>query len=110
MPTPLGTSKANRDSRRWTTPEQTAWLAGQTTAYAAAKADGRSCLNVFWVKLFNDWFARWPEAAAPSSLGPQANGTGALAVTEEDVEAVKKVKKVCTYCCSDAYELIMFWL
>jgi len=92
-------SKGDGDSRRWTTPEQTAWLGDQKNAYAAAKAQGRSSLHVFWVKLFKDWFACWPEAVAPSSLGPQAEGTEVPAATKEDVEVVKRVKRVCAYWC-----------
>lgn len=107
---PLRISKGNGDGRRWTTTEQTAWLVDQKTAYANAKAKGNRGLHVFWVKLFNDWFARWPETAAPSSLNPQADGTEAPPATGEDIEKVEKVKSVCAYCCSVASKLIILWL
>lgn len=97
MPKPARISKGDGDGRRWTTKEQTAWLEAQISAYISAQAGPQRNLSVFWIKLYQDWFTCWPEAASPSSLDPQANATEGQEAAKEDEEAVRVTKLVCTY-------------
>lgn len=108
MTKPLRITKENR--RTWTTPEQSSWLRDRITPYLEAKRDARRSLQVFWEKLYKDWFSRWPETTASSSLAPQATSTNAPGSSEEDAEAVNVTKLV-----SACYSILLqsswfFWV
>ena len=108
MAKPLRITKDNR--RTWTTPEQSIWLQERISPYLEAKRDARRGLQVFWQKLYKDWFSRWPETATSSSLTPQANSTNVPGSSEEDIEAVSIVKLV-SACYSVHFRAYsFFWL
>jgi hypothetical protein len=108
MAKPLHITKDNR--RTWTTPEQSTWLWDQITPYLEAKHDAQRSLQVFWQKLYKDWFLCWPETAASSFLTPQANTTNAPGSSEEDTEAVSIVKLVSACYCFSSQSLWFVWL
>ena len=53
---------------------------------------------------------RWPVAATPPSLDPQADTPEMCESTKEHTDAVRVLKMVRTYCCSITSKLIAFWL
>src|SRR5712672_964513 len=59
------TSKPRKGSKGgakgWATPEQLDFLQELVPTYIARRTEGRSRLTRFWIKLFNDWFTRWPD-------------------------------------------------
>jgi hypothetical protein len=111
MQNPLRISKGNLDGRRWTTLEQTAWLETQISAFTSAQGGPSRAHSAFWVKVYQDWVARWPVAAAPPSLDPQADATEISVAAKEHTDAVRVLKMVRTYCCqcSASSKLISFW-
>ncbi len=52
-----------RGQKGWTTPDQQDWLQVRIPAYLALRASGQSCLNMFWIKLYNGWFKCWPNGS-----------------------------------------------
>ena len=111
MQNPLRISKGDLDGRRWTTPEQTAWLETQKSAYTDAQGGSPRARAAFWVKVYQDWVAHWPVAAALPSPGPQADAAEISIATEENTDAICILKMVCAHCCcSIALKLIMFGL
>jgi hypothetical protein len=106
----LRVSKGGLDGRRWTTPEQTAWLETQISAFTDAQGGPAQGRSAFWVKVYWDWVARWPVEAAPPSLGPQVDAAEISAAAKERADTVRILKLVCAYCCSATSNLIIFWL
>ena len=97
---PNRVSQDDGNGKRWTTPEQTAWLETQRPAFINSRPGSGNSRPAFWAKVYQDWSARWPVAAAPSSLGPQADAVEVQAPTEEELKAIRTLKAVCAYCCS----------
>ena len=110
MQNPLRITKTDLDGRRWTTPEQTAWLEMQIPAFTSAQSNPLQVRTAFQVKVYQDWVARWPVEAAPPSLDPQADATEVSAAAKEHVNTVCILKVVRAYCCSVTSKLITFWL
>ncbi len=89
MQNPLRVSKGGLDGRRWTTPEQTAWLETQISAFTDAQGGSAHALSTFQVKVYLDWVARWPVAAAPPSLGPQVDATE---ISAADLQLLRSIQ------------------
>jgi hypothetical protein len=49
----------NNAKKRWTTPEQTAFLESNIVEFLRAQTEGK--LKRFWSILEKDWFDRWSE-------------------------------------------------
>ena len=108
MAKPLRITKDNR--RTWTTLEQSIWLQERIPLYLEAKRDARRGLQVFWQKLYKDWFSHWPETAASSSLTPQANSTNPPGSSGEDTEAVSVARLVSAGYSFSLRSSWFFWL
>jgi hypothetical protein len=69
--------------RRWSTPEQYAWLESLIPSYQKAQAGGFRKLAEFWPNLFEEWFIRWPEPTVmPSVNNGDASATDATDATD----------------------------
>ena len=110
MQNPLRITKGDLDGRRWTTLEQTAWLETHIPAFTDAQGSPLQVRSAFQVKVYQDWIARWPVAATPPLLDPQADAAEMSAAAKEHANAVHILKVVCAYCCSVTLKLANVWL
>ena len=96
MQNQLRISKGNLDGRRWTTPEQTAWLETQIPAFTIAQGGPIHTRSAFWAKVYQDWVARWPVEAAPPPLNSPAGAAEISTAAEEHIDAARVLKMACT--------------
>jgi hypothetical protein len=65
--------------KRWTTPEQQAWLEGHVAAFVQAQQEKTT--GTFFKDTYSQWYKRWPTAAP----------------TEDEIEDVEgNIEKACT--------------
>ena len=109
MQNPLRITKGDLDGRRWTTPEQTAWLETQIPAFTSAQSNPHQVRTAFQVKVYQDWVAHWPVEAAPPSLDPQADATEiSTATSTEHTDAVDMLNLVRTFTAPSLQSYLLF--